>query len=548
MNDLTILSEKSGFLIAHIQQTIKEIRKQHFNGTARMLRHLIYLLSDYINLAANVLDKPTFSTLLSYLKELNETQQTKDYVLLGDILELKLLPFFYDIQATLLSNISYPYKEYFDKNLSFLEENSELYNHLKQWKKTFSTTQNTYIIEPTGTGFATLKKSYHNTYYYFHSNQNPYEDGSLFTISYAEDDVLDYTILGLGLGYHVIRFLAKDERFRITVLEPDLNIIGLAFTFTDLSYLLSQKRFQLIYSTDLKELRQCMQTEDSKFIIHYPSMMTMENETHKKLLEDYFLQMNSIEEQKSMLRTNFYYNRKKQDKPADTLKHLFENKTVIYLGGGPSTETKLPQIKDYISAHPDSISICAGKVYRKLLAENFIPDFVIITDASPWLSWQLSDIPQTNTSLLYLSTASKNAVNAFCGNRYIFFQQGYPESEAYALTNHLMMVETGGSVSTCAIDFALQMKCNKLITVGLDLAYPNSDSHAFGILGKVPENTPLVNAKDLHGNQISTTAAFLIYKKWFENRFKKTPVKCFNLTNGLAIDGMYNCEHFPESF
>lgn len=102
-----------------------------------------------------------------------------------------------------------------------------------------------------------------------------------------------------------------------------------------------------------------------------------------------------------------------------------------------------------------------------LLSQNFVPDYVIITDAKPSLAWQLRDLPQTAAELLYLSTASNSAVDTFCGKKYIFFQKDFAESEDFAREHSLLLFETGGSVSTAAIDFALRMGCSTLITTDL---------------------------------------------------------------------------------
>lgn len=140
---------------------------------------------------------------------------------------------------------------------------------------------------------------------------------------------------------------------------------------------------------------------------------------------------------------------------------------MVYLGGGPGSETHLPEIIKYKALYPDTITICAGKIYRMLLSQNFVPDYVIITDAKPSLAWQLRDLPQTAAELLYLSTASNSAVDTFCGKKYIFFQKDFAESEDFAREHSLLLFETGGSVSTAAIDFALRMGCSTLITTDL---------------------------------------------------------------------------------
>lgn len=131
--------------------------------------------------------------------------------------------------------------------------------------------------------------------------------------------------------------------------------------------------------------------------------------------------------------------------------------------------------------------------------------------------------------------------------KYIFFQKDFAESEDFAKEHSLLLFETGGSVSTAAIDFALRMGCSTLITTGLDLAYPEKKSHAFGISGNISDTHRYISEKDIHGNKILTTATFLSYRKWIEKRLIKSGIECINLTDGLAIKGMKNLEHLDYS-
>jgi len=547
MTELTILSEKLNLLINTIEEAIQNIRKQHFWKTSYQLKNISAVLAETLPLFKHLPDKSLQAPILENLKEILAAQACSDYVLLGDLLEIKLLPSLYDIQAAVLADISCPFHDFFDSNLKLLsEENCEnpasLISSLARWKhKVSSFSLEPYQIEPTNSGSLTLKKTYQASSCYFHSNQNPWREAEIFAQSCCEEGIFHYVIVGMGLGYHAVRLLQKDSRYQITVLEPDINILGCAFQYINLAYPLSQNRFQLIFSPDLRELKKYTDTQQYKLLIHYPTMTALQNQKAKKLLQNYFLQMSSVEEQRQSLEENFYYNLLRRDDSIDSLRQAFYNKTILYLGGGPSTETKLPYIQNYLQENPHTVTICAGKVYRQLTAQSFIPDYVLITDPKPSLLWQLKDIAPTRAKLLYLSTASHNAVKAFCGNTIIVFQNGTKDSENYAKENGLTLFETGGSVSTTAIDIALRLKCRKLITAGLDLSYPEKKSHAFGISGNVTNHASYICKKDIYGKEIITTPVFEAYRKWIEKRIVESPgIKLMNLTDGIPIKGMDN--------
>ena len=543
MENLYTLSEKLTLLINITENTIENIRKQHFWKTAHHIKNLTVILDEYLTLSEKVFDKNTRISIAENLKEILTVQSSSDYVLLGDLLEMKLLPSLYDMQAAVLANITLPTHNYFEDNLKLLSrKNERLASKLAHWKEnTSDNARENYHIEPTNSGSLTLNKRCGDSSFYFHSNQNPWQEAETFAESCSENEIFHYTIIGFGLGYHIIKMLQKDARYQVTVLEPDIHILGCAFQYMDLSPALTEKRFQLIFSPDLQDLGKYVDARQSKLMIHYPTMMTLENKKTQNILKDYFLQMSSVEEQKQYLEENFYYNMLRKDISLDSFQEDFKNKTVIYLGGGPSTETKLPDIKAFLKVTPDTVTICAGKVYRMLLAQGFVPDYVIITDAKPGLSWQLRDIHKTLSKLLYLSTASRDAVNAFCGETIIFFQKDVKDSEDFANANGLTLFETGGSVSTAAVDIALRLGCKSLITTGLDLAYPENKSHAFGISGNVTAHASYIHATDIYGNDIITSPAFRTYRRWIEHRILQAGnINCLNITDGILIQGMDN--------
>ena len=550
MNTLYTLMDTLRSIIHTSETAITDIRKQHFWKTAFHIKELIFYFTQLFNNCSTLLNQQSISLLNSYLGKMLDAQNIPDYVLLGDILDLELLPCLYELQASVLAELEFPYENYFSQNMQALKQSGKAGEQLCRLLEThdFSNPDKTvYQPEPSGIGAFTLKKNFSGGSIYFHSNKNPWMEGYHFAESYAEEGMFHYAIIGLGLGYHALFMFLKDRRYRITVLEPDLNIIGLAMQMVDFSYALTEERFQIIYSPSLSELDSLVKESDCKVLIHYPTMQSMENHAVKNVLTEYFLQMSSVEEQLQSLSENFYYNIRRNDLPADSLKYRISGKPVVYLGGGPGSETHLPEIIKYKALHPDTITICAGKIYRMLLSQNFVPDYVIITDAKPSLAWQLRDLPQTAAELLYLSTASNSAVDTFCGKKYIFFQKDFAESEDFAREHSLLLFETGGSVSTATIDFALRMGCSTLITTGLDLAYPEKKSHAFGISGNISDTHHYISEKDIHGNKILTTATFLSYRKWIEKRLVKSGTECINLTDGLAIKGMKNLDHLDYS-
>ena len=108
------------------------------------------------------------------------------YVLLGDILEIHLLPSFYELQGAVLSNLSLPQKDFFTENIHLLSDKNcvdcpKVSKALNNWYQAISDSSSAeaqffaenYLIEPTNYGCLTLNKKQNEHFYYFHSNQRP---------------------------------------------------------------------------------------------------------------------------------------------------------------------------------------------------------------------------------------------------------------------------------------------------------------------------------------------------------------------------------------
>ena len=243
--------------------------------------------------------------------------------------------------------------------------------------------------------------------------------------------------------------------------------------------------------------------------------------------------------QEKYLNWNFYYNMKLNSRPVDTLKDNFKSKDIIYVAAGPSLNYYFDYLKKNM-ASDNTIIICASTIYRTLLNKNIIPDYVIMTDAQDNMISHVKDIDKTGSSLIYLSTACSNAVAAFNGDKYILFQYGYEPAENYANKNHLSLIETGGSVSTSAIDLILRFNCKSLTTIGLDLAYTNNKTHSYDTKN-VDTSNRYIYVKSVKGESVPTTNILNIYRKWIENRIKDVKnIKLVNMSHGAYIEGMEN--------
>ncbi len=538
-------------LTENITSTIEYFRIQDFfhgniafNRVVNSLNQLLPMFTD-----------EEISLITDNLGTILNAQSEADYVLLADMLEISLLASVKNIlESRISTDATNPSPEYLENNLEVLKnaDNSGKYNSLitliqknsAKYDSSFSAqTQYIYNVEQTNIGVPTLKVTTNDKSVYYHSNVNPFSEGRMLAKYYAKPDTYNYNVFGFGFGYHIKALLELDRRFRINAIETNIEVLTMAFMYIDLADILSNDRFSLEYcpldnfADSFKSL--LSNPENSSLLIHYPSLCTLEDGVLKQSLNNYFINFSSMYSQEKYLNWNFYYNMKLNSRPVDTLKDDFKSKDIIYVAAGPSLNYYFDYLKKNMVSD-NTIIICASTIYRTLLNKNIIPDYVIMTDAQDNMISHIKDIDKTGSSLIYLSTACSNAVAAFNGDKYILFQYGYEPAENYANKNHLSLIETGGSVSTSAIDLILSFNCKSLTTIGLDLAYTDNKTHSYDTKN-VDTSNRYIYVKNVKGESIPTTNILNIYRKWIENRIKDVKnIKLVNMSHGAYIEGMEN--------
>lgn len=528
-------------IILEVKEAIHYFRIQDFFHGQNQLSNIYNLIDTIIN--DNFFPELSVE-LLSDVESIFSAQHSSDNILIADLLEMSLLP---DLEKALLeylnNNSVQEFPDYFDANIDALSDFT-LANKIIEYDKKLPV-QEDFYIEPTHIGLPTLRYENKNKSLYFHSNINPIEEANSLAAYYAKKDCFNYTILGFGLGYHVQALLEQDRRFKIISIETNLSVLTCAFHSRDLTELLKNPRFTLHYCKLEETMNYITKNTSSALLIHAPSLASLGDSAIKRLLQTYFIQISSMYSQGQLLCENYYYNIKRKDESILFIREKIKRKDVIYIAGGPSLEYFIDFIREK-NRSTDTIIFCASTVYKKLLEKKITPDFVIMIDAQDNMVNHLKDVRKTSTQLIYLCTASSQAVDQFDGKRYICFQKGYPDAEKYAASHQIPLIETGGTVSSAALDIILQFEAKSLTTVGLDLAYTDNKRHSFDndIANTSSSEFPMV--KSVTGDLIPTANNFNIYREWIEKRIASvTNTELLNLSHGAFINGMRNQSSVP---
>ena len=479
-------------LIKEIDRIILYLHRQEYlyamRGINSILDRIGNLLPLYEKWKAYI---PEQNALLGILQNLVEAQDAKDYVLLADILELQLMAFIKQIQEEYALGHPIPQS---------LREG--------------------YRIEYTSSGANTMAVCSGEKWIYLHSNGDPYREAEELAASWFDREHFEYVVFGLGLGYHIQALLDIDETITVTVLEPDEYVIQMAIEYGQAACLEWTERVEIICDTDFHALTDIARSlkDTQQFVVYYPSLCVMKNEYYKRQLEEYFISYSSAKTQEIRLIGNYVKNQQFFGHEVTELADRFGGKTIYIIAAGPSLDHNMMELKN---VSENDIILSTGTVLKKLLKAGILPDYVIITDGGSFTYSQTAGLTENRVPLLYLSTVYDKILQEYPGDTYLICQEGFRKSEQYASQMQYPVYDTGGSVTTTALEIAIRLHCKRVVFAGLDLAYTEHHNHASETADVREQVEGNMMVKDIYGKDIPTAKNLNLYQKWIERRIQK---------------------------
>lgn len=529
MDNLKDIFEINKDLIKKINKIVFFTQTQNYDRALRAATEVIDKINIFINTMMSFIEKHPSSNIifdqiifLQTLQELLDVQEKKDYILLADLYEAKMLPILMQLQESIIGSQGIIFdNDLYERNVNILcKSNGNVGIGSNQMSYSSHELEKGYAIEPTSCGAVTLAVGEDEDKYYFHSNINVYTEAFNLANSWYSKDKTTYVIYGLGLAYHISELHNIDEYIEIEVYESDINIIKLACAYTDNISLFDKAYVKLVYDPDFTLLTKRIgkMNLDTEFVIHYPSLKNIKNKQIRESLEDYFIQQSSINNQLHLLNGNFRRNIHNYDGVVDDLREEFEGKDLYIVAAGPSLDLNFKRLKEVKNK---GIILATGTVFRKLISADIIPDYLIVTDANARVYKQIAGYEDYDIPMLFLSTAYYGFASNYKGKKYIICQKDYRKAEELASQLDLHCFLTGGSVSTTALDIGITFKCRRIIFLGLDLAYTNNYAHASDTSRRnIIINKDMISVEDINGQPIYTNRGLNMFRQWIESRIK----------------------------
>lgn len=466
--------------------------------------------------------------IFSVLSQMLDAQKAEDYILYGDILQLQMLPVLIDIQNAIRNSGEDYVQIYWKQNMEALEEKDlGLYQQMLECEKLHENSpygKDVYSVEDTTVGDLTVAVTSGEQKIYLHSNENPAGCAKPFIDVYYDVYKDDYVIYGLGLGYHCKELAGRDIDLHITIIENDIGVMQLAMTYTDMSWYFKHPGIRIIYDADWKEWSKALKAAENKVVLfHRPSVRRIKNEVVKQQIQKFLVHEGSMRVRSDRMVRNFRFNVEHCNLDLQELRQSLEGKTVIIVGAGPSLDKNVHLLKE---KPQDCIVLAMGAVCRKLYNMGIPMDYIIITDPKVTSNAQIRGVENSGIPMIMLSTATKGVARTYHGKKYLLFQKGFLDAEQMAGTKGLELFETGGSVATTAVDMCIRFGVERIVFVGVDLAYTGNRNHSLDVRDEgITDYEEMIMVEDVYGNPVSTTRPFQMYKEWIERRIARDDVR-----------------------
>jgi len=450
--------------------------------------------------------------------------------------------------------------------MNFLETNidalSELSPGLRETLETVAPEE--LEVVPTHSGHVTIRRRG----VYLHSRFDPVKEAEkLVDTTASSSGVGTIVFYGFGLGYHIERFFALHPGARAIVLEPDAAFFRKVLELRDFTDLIRREGLRLLVGTEPEALSLALKEfeDDEIRVFRLRSVYAG--------AEEYFMKADAVvsrfvNRRDINLATLTRFGRLWVRNLAANLPLIWRTPGIGEIGGnfaglpslviaaGPSLDATLPNLR---RLREKFLIVAVDTSYNACLRAGVEPDFVVVVDPQYWNTRHLDRARQTRAVLVSESSTHPRIFRQLPGRRF-FCGSLFPLGKF--LENPTAPKGTlgaGGSVSTSAWDFARVMGTKPIVMAGLDLGFPNKNTHFKGSFfeersfsvcrrtspGETHSVSYLLDAGPRYlpanvGGLTLTDRRMMVYQWWFEGQMTMHPeARTLNLSSrGIKVSGM----------
>ncbi len=391
-----------------------------------------------------------------------------------------------------------------------------------------------YRFESTISGFLTMKSLKKNCY--FHSTIDPMWEARKMAEYIFDIKKNEYAIWGCGLGYLIYQlFLVSEKSAKINVFEADGRMIEYAKKYGVLDWV-PEENLQITVGNDVLPFLECAQKENTGWHIFSPEFDSIPHDV-KDIMMELQLEYKTHYTFRQKIDINFCCNMRTNAKMITEFDYSGYGKEYVVVAAGPSLDETLDFLRD---SQGKRTIVAVGTVFRKLLNLGITPDMVVVMDPQERTYKQLEGLENENIPLLIDIAAYWKFAAYYQGDKYLIPFAHTDYTYSVLKERKCEFWRAGGTVTSLALEAAIQFGAEKIFLLGVDLSYPDGMSHAADTMDCTQlEVQGMKTAEGVSGKTVYTDEVFLSYHGWIENRIEETPhILYYNLSKiGIKIKG-----------
>ena len=406
---------------------------------------------------------------------------------------------------------------------------------------------------------------------FLHSAYNPIREAesSADALKKSIPDCDGVVFFSCGLGYVPLSYAKKFLNDTIIIVENDPRYFFTALSLVDWTALFSHEKFIIALGTGIDSVVSLIeQTIGLKHtaISENPTQSEHSGEYFKALKELIERNKRKIEINASTLEKFSKLWLKNTCKNLHYLRDLdgitvFKDSCppdlpVVILAAGPTLEEILPHLNEIKKR---CLLIAVDTALRAALSAGVEPHFIVLTDPQYWAYRHIAGL-SSPSSILITESAAYPAVFRFNCKKILMCASLFPLGQYIEKKiGGKGTLVAGGSVSTTAWEFSRYIGAKKIYFAGLDLGYPDFQTHIrgstfeeaihrssdrfstaekMGVASLFGSNIQL--AEDYNGNRILTDSKMKMFAWWFESKQEefKEKIQTYSLSSrSMKIPG-----------
>ncbi len=375
-----------------------------------------------------------------------------------------------------------------------------------------------FLLRQSEVGYLTIFEKQEKKW--LHSRNDPMFEAAQYVRSLYDPAMKTYYVYGCGMGYHLYQIWEQSEGFsKIVLWESDDLIYEIAKEFGVLSRIPEEAVLRKTFSSAEAFLEEADENQ-SGILFHLPSVSLISHEEQKRKLITRWMRQNTVRSEIGKHRKNRIRNEMLQLPEAEILVNKERCTEAVIAAAGPSLAEHLEEF----CGRENKKLIAVGHAVKKLLAENILPDLVVLIDHDFAVLEHVTDILGSEIPILIDPNVHWKVAESHQGPVYMMRDWNY-----------------GGTVASAAIETALKMGAKKITLTGLDLGYPGMKRYADGLSGgrEMKKEEDLFEVESTDGGMVWTDKHMDYYRRQIEQQIAMHgDVTFYNLSeHGARIRG-----------